>query len=69
MYFEINISLHGHHFFATSERSITDGIKLLRVYNQLAAKFTKAEGFEINVRQVHNVKTAINIDEMLAGGQ
>lgn len=65
MYYEINITLHGTHFFATAERSITDGVKLLRVYNQLRGKFLRADGFEISARRVEKVSVSVDIDTML----
>lgn len=60
MYYEINVSLNGRHFFATSERSITDMPKLKAVYAVLMSKFPKSEGYEFIVtrweKQGHNLK-------------
>lgn len=49
MHYEINISLHGKHFFATAERSITDSKKLREVYTELKARFPASEGFDLKV--------------------
>ena len=42
MYYEINVSLNGSHFFATHERSINCKDQLKRVYAALAETFTRA---------------------------
>lgn len=47
--YEINVSLHGQHFFATHERSIVSEQKLKEVYNVFKEKFPKTEGYEISV--------------------
>lgn len=44
MYYEINVSLNGKHFFATSERSITNDEKLKEVYYTFKEKFPESEG-------------------------
>ena len=49
MYYEINVSLNGHHFFATAERSITSIYELKKVYPVIRAKFPETEGYEITV--------------------
>jgi hypothetical protein len=48
-YYEINVSLNGVHFFATSQRSIKTESDLNYIYNVLKDKFTKSEGFKISV--------------------
>lgn len=67
MYYEINVSLRGTHFFATAERSITDSIKLLKVYNQIAAKFTKDEGFELSVTKWENRGIVVDMQKLING--
>jgi hypothetical protein len=49
MYFEINVSLNGEHFFATAERSITTMAKCEKVYSTLLEKFPPQEGYIISV--------------------
>ena len=49
MYYEINVSLNGKHFFATAERSITDRRKLKEVYEALVEKFPKEEGYKLTI--------------------
>ena len=47
MYYEINISLNGKHFFATHQRSIDSSGKLIQVFKTLNLKFPESEGYEI----------------------
>lgn len=49
MYWEINVSLHGRHFFATSKRSLTDERKMCDVYDELARAFTEEAGYKLSV--------------------
>jgi hypothetical protein len=49
MYYEINVSLNGKHFFATAERSIQDMAKLREVYRELAQRFLESEGYRLTV--------------------
>ena len=49
MYYEINISLHGKHFFATDERSLTSWFDVIKVYPVLKQKFPAEEGYEITI--------------------
>lgn len=49
MYYEINVSLNGSHFFATHERSITTRTKLKQVYESLLKAFPQSEGYEISI--------------------
>ena len=49
MYYEINISLQGRHFFATHKRSITNKAELDAVLPVLRSKFPASEGFQVDV--------------------
>ena len=51
MYYEINISKNGHHFFATAERSLTNYDDMKRALAVFVEKFPKSEGYEILVTQ------------------
>lgn len=51
MYYEINVSLNGKHFFATDKRSITNKSALEKVYKVLYEKFPLEEGYDIIVSQ------------------
>lgn len=55
MWYEINVSKNGKHFFATAERSITNGDKCNEVLSILRFKFPKNEGYEITVTKYETV--------------
>jgi hypothetical protein len=50
-YFEINVCLHGRHFFATAPRSCTSRTEARKVYNSIKSKFPESEGFDVTVHQ------------------
>lgn len=60
MYYEIDISLNGKHFFATAERSITNKYDLEKVYKVFKEKFPKEDGYEITVQYWE--KTGRNVE-------
>lgn len=47
MYYEMNVSFKGQHFFATSERSGIDKYHASDVFMQLQKRFPASEGFEV----------------------
>lgn len=47
MYYEINVSKNGMHYFATAERSLTEEAKALEVYWDLFNRFPASEGFKL----------------------
>ena len=49
MYYEINVSLNGQHFFATAERSIHSETKMEEMYKLFTEKFPENEGYKIDV--------------------
>ena len=49
MYYEINISLNGQHYFATAERSLTNKKKTQEVFDKLKASFPESEGYKLCV--------------------
>ena len=55
MYYEINVSLNGEHYFATSERSITNErtAKILAV--DFNSRFPKKDGFLVTVQKVETI--------------
>lgn len=63
MYYEINISLNGQHFFATSNRSITDSHKLKIVYGVLKEKFPNDDGYKITVTRYETVGKPIDMEK------
>lgn len=63
MYYEINVSKNGKHFFATAERSITNKWKLKEVYDVLKEKFPQKEGYEVSVTKYETVGEFINMEQ------
>lgn len=63
MYYEINVSLNGQHFFATDKRSITNKIALKVVYKILKEKFPLEEGYNITVTQWDTVGKFVDMNE------
>ena len=49
MYYEINVSLGGRHYFATAKRSGTSFEHIARLYEELCLKFPSSDGFEVTV--------------------
>lgn len=49
MYYEINVSLNGEHFFATHERSGQSKTEMENVLAVFRRKFPDKEGYEITV--------------------
>ena len=62
MYYEINVSLNGAHFFATAERSLTTETKARRVYALLREKFPESEGYSHTVSRRETTGTYLNFD-------
>lgn len=55
MYYEINVSLNGKHFFAIAERSINSEAKMKEMYELFAEKFPEAEGYKIDVTKWEHI--------------
>lgn len=64
MYYEINVSLNGRHFFATAKRSITTTSDLKKVYPVIKAKFPEEEGYKIMVSEHPEVFKYIDTSEL-----
>lgn len=47
-HYEINVSLNGKHFFATTPRSARDFLDAQKIYKALCDKFPTNEGYEVN---------------------
>ena len=65
MYYEINISLNGQHFFATDKRSITNDIALKVIYKILKEKFPIEEGYNVTVSRYDTVGRFIDMEEFI----
>jgi len=64
MYYEINVSLNGRHFFATAERSIRDIHKLKQVYHTFKKNFPESEGFSISITKYETAGRSVNKSEL-----
>lgn len=65
MYYEINISLLGSHYFATAPRSITDLDKLALVYAELAKAFPAQRGYKLSITRVETTGTEMEIGTII----
>lgn len=63
MYYEINVSKGGKHYFATAERSINLRSKLIEVYEDFRVKFPEPE-YEMSVSYWDNRGEMISPEEM-----
>jgi len=59
VYYEINISRNGKHFFATNSRSVTTEKELNIILPVIENKFTAEEGYQIMVTCYETVGTFI----------
>lgn len=62
MYYEINVSLNGQHFFATDKRSITNKIALKVIYNIFKEKFPVEEGYHISVTKYETTGRPVDME-------
>lgn len=63
MYYELNVSKNGKHFFATNKRSITTKQALKDVYEVFKVKFPTEEGYDILVSCIEIEGKFINMEE------
>ena len=63
MYYEINISKNGRHFFATDKRSITTKRALKEVYEVFKEKFPPEEGYDMLVSCMETKGRYIDIEQ------
>lgn len=66
MYFEINVSLNGQHFFATAERSVTDRAKLAVVLDAMTRAFPAWKGYEVSATEWNNIGERLNVRDILS---
>ncbi len=64
MYYEINVSLNGSHFFATAERSIKNIRELEIIYNIFKEKFPEEEGYNIMITKWDTIGHSVNKDSI-----
>lgn len=61
MYYEINVSLNGVHFFATDERSCKFKSKLEELLKVFRVKFPESEGYKITVTEWQTLGHPIDV--------
>lgn len=66
MYYEINVSLHGKHFFATHERSISTEDKLKEVLKEFIRAFPSSLGYEISATKVEQRIERVKIASLVS---
>lgn len=67
MWYEINVSINGQHFFATAERSITTRSKARDVARLFLKKFPPAEGYVLSVSERARTGTDLDLDNLTSG--
>lgn len=55
MWYEINVSRYGRHFFATHERSISTRHQLAEALHIFEEKFPESEGYKITVTRYETI--------------
>lgn len=66
MHYEINMSRHGWHIFATHPRSLTSLAQAAKVYVMLTNAFPASEGFVITVTRQYEMGEACTQDIIAA---
>ncbi len=57
MNYEINVSLNGKHFFATTERSARTQEDARKLFDTLRERFPKSEGYEVTATRYDTIGT------------
>lgn len=65
MWYEINVSINGQHFFATAERSITTRSKAQSVARLFLKKFPPSEGYALTVSMREQTGSGIDLDTLV----
>lgn len=61
MYYEINVSLNGMHFFATHKRSCRTEDEMKKVHTVFKEKFPESEGYQISVTFYQTIGQQITV--------
>lgn len=65
MYYEINVSKNGRHYFATAERSITTERELKIIVADFVEKFKEEDGFHMTVSLYKAFSQHIDVETIL----
>jgi hypothetical protein len=61
MDYTINIAKDGHHYFATTKRSLRTLDKAIALFKVLQEKFPESEGYTHSLSKVMNTTQSINV--------
>jgi hypothetical protein len=64
MYYEINVSRGGVHYFATAERSLTTLTQVKEVYQKLKISFPENAGYSITISKWQKVGESIDPEKI-----
>lgn len=64
MYYEINVSLNGKHYFATSSRSLQTKNQAIKMAEHFEKLFTKEEGYKVEITEWHTMGTSYSLGEL-----
>jgi hypothetical protein len=59
MYYEINVTKDGKHYFATAARSLTDFEQARKAFLDLRRRFPASEGYEVTATKWESVGTQL----------
>lgn len=66
MYYRINVSLYGKHFFATG-KSVDSLARLRSVYTEIKSRFPESEGWKVSVSEWTESGKELDMNEILRG--
>jgi len=69
MYYEINVSHMGLHYFATAERSITSSVDLKRKVRHFKELFPEDDGYKVTASWWNKSGAEIDLDDLLKEGK
>jgi hypothetical protein len=65
MYYEINVSLNGRHFFATAKRSLRTRDEAEQCLKKILESFTKPEGYRVSISLITEQSQHYELSEFL----
>ena len=63
MHYEINVARNGHHYFATTERSLRDEAKAALTFRDFKERFPESEGFSVTCTMFETVGSRAPFDK------
>ena len=65
MPYEINVSLNGKHYFATTERSLSTEAEAKKLVKHFKNIFPKEDGYELFLSRQEHIGHGININDLI----